>query len=31
MPRLTWEQSGEALMDVIAGDNWYWTGAAGDA
>jgi glycosyltransferase involved in cell wall biosynthesis len=31
MPRLTWEQSGEALMDVIAGDNWYWTGAAGGA
>jgi glycosyltransferase involved in cell wall biosynthesis len=25
MPRLTWEQSGEALLDVIAGNNWYWT------
>lgn len=24
MPRLSWEQSAEALIDVVIGQNWYW-------
>jgi glycosyltransferase involved in cell wall biosynthesis len=25
MPRLSWEESAQALFNVVVGQNWYWT------